>query len=423
MSFLTIFKRFVRPKGQTRDAKDGVIELQKVAEDKDTEIMSLRRSLTDAEAKEAALTKDIEQMRLRLEEIEEHLEKSKKERDDLEERGRSYEGVVAMLKGEIEQARVTHAQTVELLEARTAELAGAQAFLNKADQLPGAEVIAMVEALNSEIMQTAAFLAESFEFEEKSKEGDIDIEEDEEREEYEECYLRATEVVGSRMVELLKSANHKQDPVIVQMAFQSGMSEYSRWMTSCWYFEHPDDEEWLTDIYDGIRESEEQAVAGRWRALTQTHVQRLRDKDPDLRFYFIDAIVSVLITAGIRANPVELTERITTAFAERIDILVKSALQLNKAIGQGITSCELKIICLPPDALFDPATMDDAFGRDLSKGKAAEETILCTTDLGLLRAEKVQGIWEETILIKPKVVLESGLIEIVSEEETREKAL
>lgn len=107
---------------------------------------------------------------------------------------------------------------------------------------------------------------------------------------------------------------------------------------------------------------------------------------------------------------------VTRAYAERIDILVKSALQLNRAIGQAITSCELKVVCLPPDTLFDPATMGDSFGRDLSKGKAAAEAVLCTTDLGLLRAEKVQGIWQETILMKPKAVLQSGLEEMASEE-------
>ncbi|KAE9390769.1 hypothetical protein BT96DRAFT_925685 [Gymnopus androsaceus JB14] len=42
----------------------------------------------------------------------------------------------------------------------------------------------------------------------------------------------------------------------------------------------------------------------------------------------------------------------------------------------------------------------------------AQEKILCTTDLGLLRAEKVQGeerTWHNTILLKPKIVMSSSL--------------
>jgi hypothetical protein len=51
----------------------------------------------------------------------------------------------------------------KLLEVRTADLNGVQTFLTTADTYSGAEIIAMVETLNAEIFQTAAYMAELIE--------------------------------------------------------------------------------------------------------------------------------------------------------------------------------------------------------------------------------------------------------------------
>jgi len=113
-----------------------------------------------------------------------------------------------------------------------------------------------------------------------------------------------------------------------------------------------------------------------------------------------------------------------TKFSERIEIVVKGVLRLNKAIGEGITSCDLEATYVAPDIAFDPSTMDDTFGNDLSKGKGNPEQILCTTDLGLHRIERVRKsesqeiIWQETSILKPKIVLQSGLDEMRTAEGT-----
>lgn len=92
---------------------------------------------------------------------------------------------------------------------------------------------------------------------------------------------------------------------------------------------------------------------------------------------------------------------------------MERAIHFNNAIGDDITSCEFVPIYCTPDVAFDPSTMENTLA-DTQEGvvQQKEEKILCTTDLGLLRAEKVQGeerMWHHTVLLKPNIVMASGL--------------
>jgi len=98
------------------------------------------------------------------------------------------------------------------------------------------------------------------------------------------------------------------------------------------------------------------------------------------------------------------------------------ALRLHRAVGEEITSCEMEVAYLLPDTVFNHSTMNDAFGKDSTKTDASlvkGERILCTTDLGLVSAVKETADgkprWRETILLKPRVLLESALEEIRNE--------
>ena len=76
--------------------------------------------------------------------------------------------------------------------------------------------------------------------------------------------------------------------------------------------------------------------------------------------------------------------------------------------------CYSEALYIAPDIVYDPTTMEDAIGT----GSVEQETIICTTDLGLVRAEKVAGTrgdWKEAVLLKPKVVLYSGIAGIVKD--------
>jgi uncharacterized phage infection (PIP) family protein YhgE len=68
------------------------------------------------------------------------------------------------VRGELQHKEDQLGQTSRLLLETTTELNATQKFLPRADVLPGAEVVELVQSLNNEILQLAAGIAESWEF-------------------------------------------------------------------------------------------------------------------------------------------------------------------------------------------------------------------------------------------------------------------
>lgn len=108
----------------------------------------------------------------------------------------------------------------------------------------------MVQVLNTEVLQTAAFMAEGFEFGEP-----FTGEEDDEDPDLSSAYAHTTELLGPTVTDLLRKTHHRDDPTLVQIAFQASMSTYAEWMISSWYFENSGEEQFLSQIYDKIRDS------------------------------------------------------------------------------------------------------------------------------------------------------------------------
>ena len=194
---------------------------------------------------------EIERLKKRLAETERDLDSMEKQNRTLADQTRKLGAQNQKLEGELKNTKAEHRDSIELLRIRTAELKGAQAFLTKADILSGAEVIKLVEALNGEIMQTAAVMAEAFSIEEKrrveAKNG--------EAEEMSKVYARAGEIVGYRMAEMLRTSEHHEDPILVQMGLQTAMVGYTHWVISSWCFESPEDEHMLSEVYARVRET------------------------------------------------------------------------------------------------------------------------------------------------------------------------
>ena len=221
------------------------------------ELGFLRNSLNDSQAEMGAMKKsltvcmeEIERLKKRLAETERDRDSMEKQNRTLADRTRNLGAQNQKLEGELKNTKAEHRDSIELLRIRTAELKGAQAFLTKADILSGAEVIKLVEALNGEIMQTAAVMAEAFVIEEKRVEATNG-----EAEEISKIYARAGEIVGYRMAEMLRTSEHHEDPILVQMGLQSAMVGYTHWVISSWCFESPEDERMLSEVYARVRET------------------------------------------------------------------------------------------------------------------------------------------------------------------------
>ncbi|KAJ7604466.1 hypothetical protein FB45DRAFT_956762 [Roridomyces roridus] len=406
---VNVFKR------SRKGAQQDLLVLRKAIEERDTEVAFLHRSVEAAREDAGGLAREVQELRRRLREAEENLadagDRALVLESDLKKRSEESRELTA------EKVRVeaAHAEAVGLLEARSIELAEAQAALQaraeeERDSLTDQAVLALVHAFNTEIKETAAFLADSFEFEEKKMEAVPPP-----SSEMAEVHDRATEILGPALVDLLLSTDHHSDSAIVRIAFQGGIVEYARWMSGAWFFEDPEDEQLLADIYQRVRAAQTQSVAGRWRALTHRHVQELIHGTPELADYFIDAIVNVLLTAGFKSTSTApaLHELVAERFSERIDALVKLAVGLNRALGVEVTACELKALAAPPGSVFDAETMDSAL---FDPGEPSPNlSVLCTLALGLSRADKIDGVWTKRVLLKPTVVLPSDVDELLEQ--------
>ena len=221
------------------------------------EELSLRDSLKDSQVEIETLKKSLATCIGEIEELRRRLAETAKDRDDMEKQNRTLvnqtrnlDAQNQKLDGELKKTKAEQQSSNELLRFRTAELKGAQAFLTKADILSGAEVIKLVEALNGEIMQTAAVMAEAFTIEQKKMET-----KDGQSEEMRKACARATEIVGYRMVDLLRTSEHHEDPILIQMGLQTAMTGYTHWVITSWCFESPEDEHMLSEVYARVRET------------------------------------------------------------------------------------------------------------------------------------------------------------------------
>src|ERR1700722_4866797 len=137
---------------------------------------------------------------------------------------------------------------VDLWGTRTQELASAQTFLTKEDAFSGEEVMRLVQALNNETLQAAAYIADSFGFEQvkDGEEGGL--------EELQEAGQRTGSLLGDEVVCLLQSTKHLEDPLVLEVAIQSSIALCCR-CVSAWFVNDPPGERFVAQILDGIRES------------------------------------------------------------------------------------------------------------------------------------------------------------------------
>ncbi|KAN0081721.1 hypothetical protein V8E55_009345 [Tylopilus felleus] len=313
-------------------------------------------------------------------------------------------------------------QLLMLLEDRTSELKGAQSFLTTADAFSGAEVTSTLQRLNAEVLQSTAFMAESmvelFFHETTPQVSKTD-------EQLAAC-KRASAAIGGVVVHFLGTKKHRDDPILIQIAFQAYLTYRLRWIACSWIIGGDENHNRFIDaIYQSVHEKEAQAIAGRWRALTRAHVPSTPLDDSQLAFQIatkviISGLADILLTTGCTAPKSDITSALTSKFAEKLSFLVSLAMRVNKIVGEDVTSGDFEVLAVPPATAFDVTAMEDSYddGRS-SKAKGNNiPKVLCATDLGLRKKTRMgmtgEKQWETKVLLKPKVALES-VIEIMDE--------
>lgn len=295
------------------------------------------------------------------------------------------------------------AQLHTLLNDRTFELKGAQSFLTTADASSGADVISMLQRLNAEVLQSAAYMAESmvdtFSFESAGVVRN------------ENAYEVVTGLFGQSLAHYLATKKHKDDPLLIQIAFQSCFIIFLEIVIRSLILPGEDVNRVLGSTYDRIRCGEAQAISGRWRALTNAYASKHEENQliasalPHLTRYFSN----IMLAAGCSVAPDILRASVEKKLSERIVLLFKLALQLNKIVMEEITSADLITVTVPFETTYSAEQMEDAYvDGDPATGGVR---VLCTTDLGLRRMTRMatsgEKQWDDKLLLKPKVALKT----------------
>lgn len=237
------------------------VALKETIQEKDAETARLRESLRSLERELAAMREAMEQRMGELADLGGEMSLSRQQYRVIEEQAKVQLAEIKVLRDEGDRFKVIYAQNLELLNTRTSELESARTFLVISDQFAGADVTKMVEALNGEILQTAAIIAESFEFSHKSEAISEEENDSSDYTESDEMKIAANEhieeILGHRMTELLKHSEHHDDPILIQTALQAAMCAYADWYITSWFFQDRETEHLLNDLYERLRESGE----------------------------------------------------------------------------------------------------------------------------------------------------------------------
>ncbi|KAJ2917958.1 hypothetical protein MD484_g2425, partial [Candolleomyces efflorescens] len=341
------------------------------------------------------------------------------------------------VRNELAAVKQQLSDAVNLSEVRGKELKGAQVFLTKADTLSVTDVVQKVSALNEEIFQMAAYLGEVLVYEVLEPEAD--------RQEHRQAaikstYDRALGYLGETLANALAQHSviepkEESNPLLVQIIMQIALTNWCGGFGNRWtsyekveetaegqpkessskqpsISKQADHNRFVSELYNSIRDHEDQAVAGRWRSLTKAHIPF---STSGWDHHLMVTICAIMGVAGwaTRSND-EMIQ-----VEKRLGSIFKPLLELRKATGEDVTSADLEISIIQSGQTFDPSYMEDAYadGRASSKSKkSAPEQVINTSGLGLqkvvvkrLKGGAVQKQLE--ILSMPKVVLEKTIKE------------
>ncbi|KAI0315430.1 hypothetical protein OF83DRAFT_1062081, partial [Amylostereum chailletii] len=276
------------------------------------------------------------------------------------------------------------AQTNALLATRTEELAAAQVFLGTEESYTDKQVADEVTGLNYDISQGSADVAEAT--------------------------ARVAQWLGAELVQDLKSVDHAEDPLLLEIVFQAAMVDVARSVITAWHFGEDASHAYLDQIFLALAGQEPGAISGRWRVLTRQYSQvalspASSDPESTLVSRLISLLASVLLAAGLGSARARTEALIRDRTLAELTDVVRIALKVNKIVGEGITSGVIAPLVVARDTAFDAEAIDDAYSGDGEKG-----AVLCTTSVGLKREVRAEGqVKDSTVLVKPKVALVSVL--------------
>ncbi|KZT22436.1 hypothetical protein NEOLEDRAFT_1119465 [Neolentinus lepideus HHB14362 ss-1] len=295
----------------------------------------------------------------------------------------------------------------KLLEARSAELHVAQTFLTKADTISVTEVKNMISDLNIDIFQMSATLVDVLDLSMRRKNGGAEA-------------LQAQEEVKAWLTpDFALALGTADDPSILCTAIQGVMCSYCdaliRSLPHHFSAGRAQNNNTYRVLYRAIKECEPQAVAGRWRSLTREHLRRAGNSEEAEYESFLSEVFTAIQLLCAATGCIEFSSSIGQTAQHNIGGIIQLALHLRNVMGEKITSCDFKTLLVDPGRPFESGWMEED-GADTSEnqGYLSDSRVICTTELGLLRSERIstedgQTKDNEDVIMKPKVALQTLL--------------
>ncbi|KAG5651988.1 hypothetical protein H0H81_006730 [Sphagnurus paluster] len=292
--------------------------------------------------------------------------------------------VLLAAKEELQRAKAQHERTRNSLKERAMELHSANLFLNQADSLSVADIIAMVNTLNAEILQGAAVVADSLEH---ARGGPIPTAE----------AVAATQMlIGEDLVQALlaERAQEDFDPTTLQLALQVCLVYCCNSTIETWSVTG---DLAFKELYAKIHREEKQATAGRWRSITQRH----SGVTENLAHWLAQCTHGVLLLAGWSNS-----NTLPSGFENRL-VFIGSMVQSLRIAMTDITSMDIKTCIYQSGSSFDPMNMEDTYAEERGTNEKAKigEGVAGSTELGLCSLKNVDGNIQMGMLLKPKVIL------------------
>ena len=328
------------------------------------------------------------------------------------------------LKEQLRLAEQQLAHTSNLLQVRTVALQGVETFLDKADRYSGSEIIAMVDTLNAEIFQMAAHIAD---LHEDPSMVATAAQRQQIMSKQSTGIKNTSQHIGKELFDYLVTyggdAHFHSLPL--QLALQSLITRWCNFMTQRFSGDSVNDQ--LTTLHDMIQKSgmlieskrarritnisaEPQGVAGRWRAITYSHMKAV-----DPRTFsegILDMILILLAICGWHPNSPK-SSNIRSSIQRMLATVEKQWTKLKAAMKEGITTSDMEVFVIDFGKRYDESMMEDSYPQDAQPGRSSRGRVLCTIGMGLRKTEvnPTKGGKVVDLLLKPTVALENILLE------------
>ncbi|KAH9972836.1 hypothetical protein BGW80DRAFT_1252545 [Lactifluus volemus] len=312
---------------------------------------------------------------------------------------------------EVHKLRTSYAElanSVRTLASNGEELRTLKSFLTKTDDYSGQQIVQAVHDLNTEILQLAAAVSDEFPLTRRSpglwNESHCEL---------------VREAIGDGMLALLRDGDHEDDPTIVQLAVQRGKF--------------------------GVAAKSSIPSARGFKQMSTNHKRRPPAGEV-LPICHVGGILAILALAGCTDERGVHREPLRARFGDALSHIAERTEALARVLREGVSSAWFEVVverpCTTPAAprgkgsaqdvwpscrTFNPTVMENMYA-----GYGSEDCgVLCTVAFGLSVVKRrkegedsedshhldMKGeagaarsraeVLETTLLVKPKVLLES----------------